>query len=71
MKSIFCLFLIIGIINPGCKKEECNCSEEWVRDIRYYPGDMALHDGICWKAYEQGRGVRPGGDNDDIWEECK
>ena len=72
--KVILLVSFVTLIFVSCKKESCNCQQSWVNDCNliYYDGDQVEHNGICYKAYTQGRAcsVEPGTSKGDIWDVC-
>lgn len=71
MKKLI-LICYISIIAYSCN-QNCECNEEWDSTITYVKDDIVNHDGKCWTAVAQGRGIVPGPwleNGNDIWEEC-
>lgn len=69
--SIF--FTILIMTSYSCTKK-CDCTQSWTDDCNliYYPGDLVKHNGVCYKAFGQGKAcaVEPGTNEDDIWNVC-
>lgn len=68
------LILALGIIllQLSCKSE-CNCTEEWDEDKIYVANDLVNHNGECYEASAQGKGITPGPwqqNGNDIWMLC-
>ena len=57
----------------SCKKK-CNCSQLYDSSIIYVSGNLVFHNGKCWKAVAQRKGIElePWLQNgNDIWKECQ
>lgn len=68
----YIIILSITLIFSACG-QDCNCTEDWDENITYVKDDLVNHDGKCWIAVAQGRGIVPGPwleNGNDIWEEC-
>ncbi len=57
----------------SCQKR-CSCIMEYDENVTYKKGNSVSHEGKCYKAISQGRGIKPGPyrqNGNDIWKECK
>ena len=62
----------ITVLLSSCQKK-CDCTQNWDSSITYVNDDLVSHDGKCWVAVAQGRGIEPGPwmqNGNDIWELC-
>lgn len=74
MKLTTSIITLLFLVLISCNKEpECNCVNDFDETITYVENDFVFHDGTCWRAEAQGRGIEPGPwlqNGNDIWRAC-
>ena len=71
-KPFLAITFLLGTLAISCN-QTCDCSEPWDETVTYVKNESVSHNGQCWEAVAQGRGLEPGPwlqNGNDIWEEC-
>ena len=74
MKKLLPLFFMLTLFFLSCKKDTCDCMENWDDSIQYFESDLVWYNDTCWVALHGGRGIIPGPwqqNGNDIWMVCE